>query len=311
MFLNRICKNRIWELWCLRKYSFVKYNPIFEKQSIIAVADDSVPKCGGLVDRLKGIVSLYHYSIVTGRRFYINYTYPFDLSKYLLPNKYNWKISIDKYNIYQCKTLYLIGEVNGERLFKYDGRRSLLVYSNFNLISYLNNHYNTDFLFGELFRTLFKPSEFLKKEIDYIKNRYCSNTYIAVHFRFQQLLGDFKDIDGIVLGLDEQRKMISDCLMILNHIQRKHYDVELLIFSDSFSFIEECKGNGYSVIPGTIGHIDFNRNEDVFLKTFVDFYLISESVHVYSVVLDKMYPSAFPEFASMLNNIPFERVCPF
>ena len=126
------------------------------------------------MDRLKGIISLFHFSIVTDKRFYINCTFPFDLNKYLIPNEYNWEIILDRYPIYQFRTLYLICEMDGERLFSYKGKRSLLIYSNFNLISQLNACYKTDFSFGELFKILFKPSEMVKGKIEYVKN------YIAI-----------------------------------------------------------------------------------------------------------------------------------
>lgn len=311
MFFNRLLKNRIWELWCLRKYSFITLNQVITKQSIIAIADNSVPKCGGLVDRLKGIISLFHFSVVTNKRFYINYTFPFNLNKYLVPNEYNWEIILDRYPIYQFRTLYLIGEMDGERLFSYKGRRSLLIYSNFNLISQLNARYKTDFSFGELFKILFKPSEMVREKVEYVKNAFCLDNYIAIHFRFQQLLGDFRDTNGDVLDMKGKKKMISDCLSMLNQIQSKHQNMQLLIFSDSSKFIEKCGECGYTVIPGTIGHIDFCETDDVFLKTFVDFYLISEARYIYSVILDQMYPSAFPEYASLLNNVPFQRVYSF
>lgn len=51
-----------------------------------------------------------------------------------------------------------------------------------------------------------------------------------------------------------------------------------------------------------------NDQKHVQLKSFLDFFMISESKAVYSVVINEMYKSEFPEYAAKINNIPFKRL---
>lgn len=48
--------------------------------------------CGGLGDRLRGIVSTYFLALVLGRRFMMEITNPCNMTKFLQPNHYNWLI---------------------------------------------------------------------------------------------------------------------------------------------------------------------------------------------------------------------------
>lgn len=56
-----------------------------------------------------------------------------------------------------------------------------------------------------------------------------------------------------------------------------------------------------------IDNIPVMEESDI-IKSFVDFYLISESSYVYSVKFDDMYSSAFPHYAAKINNRPFKRI---
>ncbi|KAK3099795.1 hypothetical protein FSP39_009727 [Pinctada imbricata] len=51
-----------------------------------------VSSCGGLGDRLRGIVNSYVMARITGRTFGIIHKVPCELSKFLKPNKYDWRI---------------------------------------------------------------------------------------------------------------------------------------------------------------------------------------------------------------------------
>ena len=60
------------------------------------------------------------------------------------------------------------------------------------------------------------------------------------------------------------------------------------------------------IIPGKVGHIDYDNGDDVNMKTFLDFFLISKAEKVYLARSGKMYHSAFAKTASLVNNRPFE-----
>jgi len=51
---------------------------------------DSPRGCGGLADRIKGIMSVYALALLTDRQLIINMTFPCRLDKYLIPNEVDW-----------------------------------------------------------------------------------------------------------------------------------------------------------------------------------------------------------------------------
>jgi len=59
-------------------------------------------------------------------------------------------------------------------------------------------------------------------------------------------------------------------------------------------------------IPGKVGHIDYDNDDDVNMKTFLDFLLIADAEAVYLCKSGKMYKSAFAQTAAMVHNKPFE-----
>ncbi|XP_029641189.1 uncharacterized protein LOC115229913 isoform X1 [Octopus sinensis] len=61
--------------------------------------------CGGWGDRQHGIISVYLMALTMGRRFGIIISRPCDISKYLQPNKVNWKI--DSKELHGLKSRYL------------------------------------------------------------------------------------------------------------------------------------------------------------------------------------------------------------
>jgi hypothetical protein len=58
-------------------------------------SEDWFRNCGGLADRLKGIVSGYIWALMTNRTFLINVNRPCDIKNLYLPNIYNWDIDVN------------------------------------------------------------------------------------------------------------------------------------------------------------------------------------------------------------------------
>ena len=202
--------------------------------------------------------------------------------------------------------LYLIGE-NGNRLFRQRLKKIPCVYSNFDLIDEINRIYGLQETHMSLFEGLFSPSKLLDEHVD----RHATILevpFIAVHFRFQQLLGDFIDIRGNTLNSEQQNMLTDKCLLVLQQLRAQHPALEIVVFSDSQSFLEIAQHNNCRVIPGPVGHLDFTRNEDTYIKMFTDLWAIRKAAHVYSVVLDEMYPSDFPRFAALSADKPFTRI---
>lgn len=270
---------------------------------------------GGLCDRLKGIISLYAYCKQNRLNFKINHTYPFPLFEYLLPNEYDWLLEPTQisHNIFETKILNMIGKQTIKQLTKLNTRKQIHIYANTDYIKEINYRYSNHYEWGSLFKELFTLEPKLKNLILKHKNNIKGN-YIAIHLRFQNLLGDdFTELGAPFILLEQQQNiLIEQCtIKIQELISKYNYPITAFIASDSNIFLNTIKGleNTY-IIHEKIIHIDNQTPEksSEITKLFVDFFLISEAAQIYAIGSDLMYPSAFPLYASMLNNVPFQRV---
>ncbi len=270
---------------------------------------------GGLTDRLKGIISIYAYSKCVAIPFRIYFRYPFILENYLEPNKYDWRIS-DKelsYSILESNPIILFSEINGNRLFHLKRCRQHHFYLNRDLLPAINKFYKKNFNFGNLFHELFKPTPLLESAIIGQLND-INGEYIAIVFRFQQLLNDFKEGNFEVLNNDDRNNLINKCLESIDYIANNYPNTKCLITSDSRTFIDLAKKKiNIVTLPGELSHMEFPQgNEDIMtnMKSFLDLIMISKSKKVYSVIIDgfNMYPSEFPKYAALLGEVPFERI---
>ncbi len=268
---------------------------------------------GGLTDRFKGIISTFHYCLYNNINFRIKHIYPFDITEYLVPNKYNWKIChADKisYHLFETKFVNLIGDMSIKRLVNLSKKKQIHCYANRNIIDSLSTFYNTNFDWGTLFKMLFKPSEKLEKMIQKQKSQ-IKGEYICAVFRFQQLLGDFNEYNYTELDNTEKTILIDKCKKSIIKLQDASDCKNILITSDSITFLQNVSEmNSIYTFPAKVVHIDTTEGEthDVYMKSFLDFYMLSEGKKIYSIGTDIMYKTEFPLYASKLNNIPFERI---
>lgn len=268
---------------------------------------------GGLSDRFKGIVSLFHYSLCRNIVFKINYTYPFELSNYLVPNEYNWQLSAsDKltYHGREARFMNLIGNPSIKRLVNLKTKRQIHAYANRDIVSELNQWYKTNYQWGGLFKKLFKPTGELQQLIDSHKTA-IGGSYACAVFRFQQLLGDFTEYEYTELPDSEKEKLITRCREAVCKLQASLENKKILVTSDSARFLQAVSDmeNVYA-FPAKVVHIDNTTGEshDVYMKSFLDFYLLSEGEKIYAIGTSQMYKSEFPLYAAKLNNRPFERI---
>ena len=271
---------------------------------------------GGLADRLKGMVSLYMWCKDNGKSFKIHFTDPFRLEDYLTENVCKWiikdedicydlnKTDVEAFLMYpllevpevQCKIQELQEQWQNEHLNT--AKQQIHVYTNMRC----GNH-----RFCELFNELFKPNARLQKEIDF-HHSHLTGKYISISFRFTTLLGDFTDCTGAPLPEAERIKLIQQSLDVVEKIKVSapaHNMV--LVTADSERFLAEVsKLAGVYVIPGKVGHIDYDHGDDVNMKTFLDFFLISGAQKVYLAKGKGMYNSAFAKTAALVNNREFK-----
>lgn len=272
---------------------------------------------GGLSDRFKGAITVYNWCKNNNKQFRINWISPFDLSRYITPNQYNWIIKKEDV-IYSPDTnvVYVMYNKNIDKLIQ-NGKAFKLINHYFDkrlspngsqTHIYTNAGPNDNILFGRLFNELFKPSELIEKELNKHWAIIKKSDYISVSFRFVQLLGDFKDSSGIILENSKRIKLINQSLNVLDKLYNDN-NCRILVTSDSITFLNEAKKRKYVyVAEGRVGHIDFESSDEVNIKTFVDFYLIANAKKVYLAKSNLMYNSDFARRASMLNNLEFKLI---
>lgn len=266
---------------------------------------------GGLTDRFKGIVSLFAWAKNKNIPFKIQYTMPFSLMDYLIPNQYDWSIQDGDFvmTISSSDIIYSVGEPTVvKRLNKKGKKRQIHFYGNRDLLSSMCI---SPELWGAYYKELFKPAERLNKTLD-VTRGLIGNNYFSVVFRFQNLLGDFPEYDFKPLDSDLQKeKLIKICLSKIDELRALENNKTCLVTSDSSTFLARAQElDGVKIIPGNLLHVGSadNGSYEQYEKSFVDFYMLSESTKIYSVVCGNMYPSEFPLYAAKINNIPFERI---
>lgn len=277
---------------------------------------DATSASGGLVDRLRGIVSIYKTCKELNLEFKILFTEPFKLNEYLQPNKVQWETDAEELN-YNLKTtdICFISTPTRERWladkqeqwFKKEFKKK---YNEFHVISNTSYSYNYDF--ATLFSDLFKPSSHLQSLIN-TQKEIIGNNYISVSCRFRDLLGDFNETCPLNLNLSpsEQEELIRNNVEQLEILHNKFPDKKILVNSDSTRFLNAAKEKEYTyVVPGEIGHIDCKKvnHTGIHDKTFTDFFMIAHAEHIYLLQTGLMFESGFPWAASLIYNRPYTRI---
>lgn len=281
------------------------------KQGVVICFDGHMLH-GGLADRLRGIVSVYSWCRNHDVPFYINYATPMDLNNWFVPNKYDWLIDTSylSYNSVIACPLVMIDWDN------VDDVHDMLSFFHFlhpkkQLHVYCNCNPKKE-EFHLLFNELFKLEDSLVKRLDALQEHlFSGSSYVAMSFRFNQLLGDFKDTIGTPLDAEGQRVLMNKCIAEVARLYKdRHPNSKVLITADSIKFVERiAKEFDFIVtIPGRSVHMDQMKNEtkEAYTKVFIDMLMLSRATKVYLLRTDKMYCGAFGEYAALIGDIPYE-----
>ncbi|SDD87832.1 hypothetical protein [Niabella drilacis] len=268
---------------------------------------------GGFADRMKGIVSCFAFCRQNDIPFRIHYTFPFPLDDFLVPNEYDWTLKNDEFitrNFAQAKYLNLVGSSSIKRLTQLKkGKQQVHCYANRDVLEQLNTYYHTHQVWGDLFRQLFRPAAALQQELNN-KREQLPAGYTGVAFRFQNLLGDFEEYKTVPLVPEEQSELIDRCRSFLVRFQQQ-LQMPLFVTSDSYIFSQSLSGlENIYCFPAQNLHLDHQHIHPsaTYLKSFIDFFLLSESRKVYAAGTKQMYATEFPVYAARLNGRPFERL---
>jgi len=281
---------------------------------------DGKKKSGGLAERLKAAVFAYQASRALSVDYKINYTYPDNLSDYLLPNEYNW-LPEENFISYNHKSsipvivdvsifrhafgypLYLV-KVLHYMCMKFRKYKQIHLYHN--VAPFLGNMAN-DFHF------LFKPSQCLQEAIDIQLNN-IGEKFISISFRFANSLGDFEDVYE-PLSSEEKNALMETCIQRIEDVydKNKHFYEKVFVCSDSNIFWREASKLQFThIIEGETQHLDLPHKINKpfeHMKQFLEFFMMSKSEKIYFVVEKNMYPhSFFPKFAAIIGDKPYVNV---
>jgi hypothetical protein len=289
-----------------RKICFSSNN---DKRRIIICFDGLFPH-GGLVDRLKGIISFYEVAKKLDYDFYIHFEHPFKLSSFLKPNNANWKLENRKiqYNPLNTKIFYLMDvfSANPLELIRKSDAKTLLIYSNVDYMGTIHSQNNIEEnhqIWRNNYYQLFSYTPLLEKELKKLPQE----KRIVFHARFTSLLGDFKDTTNVTLNEINKQKLIDKLIKRINETVVLHPNVSIYVLSDSLFFLNYITENTtYFILDGNPKHLGLkNGNSDLepHLKTFSDFCFMAKSDVIYLLKSGQMYNSGFSKYAAILGNI--------
>jgi hypothetical protein len=291
------------------------------KTTIIYMANDT-RYIGGWTDRLSAMLGLYRIAKDNGFDFKINFTKPFDLLDFIIPNKYDWRIDendvlFSEENISVSMFISSIRDLYPETQFckdRIEFEKKLLDLKG----KYRQIHCYCGTLIPqvhdrwiELFSELFVLTDELKERIDFHKQK-MNSQYVSVVFRFQQLLGDDfgEGSQYPTLAEYERNNLIEMCINNLKIILSSEKNKTVLVCSDSTCFRESVKNiKNIYVIDGQRKHpnLDFIDKETQMLS-FIDFFLIPFGEKTYCFAPKPLYKSGFPRIASIFGNVPFQYI---
>lgn len=285
------------------------------KKTVVLMVRNETTFSGGLSDRFRGITSVYQECKRQGLNFKIHFETP-SLIDYLEPNKYDWyikdkEICYDTKRVFPC-TILTYHSLDDETEPKVQSRiLKHFLKKRYEQIHVYTNMRSGDGEYGKLFRELFRPCKELQEQIDYhVAKLGGEKQYDAMVFRFRQLLGDFKE-GGETLLKSEREEYIQRCMKLVAKEHGSNPDKKMLVTSDSITFLNRLAALPYVyVIPGEVVHIGFTYDaaKKTYMKSFVDYYVLSFAKAVTLVRDKKMYHSGFALRAAMLDGAEYKEV---
>ena len=260
-------------------------------------------KCArvGWGNRVRDILFLFHFSVVTKRVFIINCDVPSPLEKYLEPRNIKWNYKINELEL-SVRRAYTIKLKKFKRPLNQRVFEDLLKYSVEDTPTLSGDRYHFflesdivkyDFLFGLSypqmmgcsFYYLFKKSNMLQERLDEWREKlgFHENIVIGIHFRE----GDFHFHNIRNKRIEKKDIQFSfDCAEQVQMKVEKKYSTKKVIWflaADSETmkkYVKEKYGNKVRHIDGPIEHVAHPSagNEDAgHLSMFLDYFLLQES----------------------------------
>lgn len=256
---------------------------------------------GGLVDRLKNIISAAYIAQKTNAELIIVHQTPLQLNSFL-EVKARYIEEIKKVTVNPFLFKYLRNREFGEEisiekvLNKFKKKRS------FQILLDSSQQIPKQ---PEEWRSVFNSAMGLKYELNQRFREHFSNT--VVHIRFFSLLGDFLDTPLTKINQESQMQLIDGCILRIEEIIKKQNEV--LLVSDSNKFVEIAKNKfpTLKTTPGVAKHFDLNEGED-FTKEIMDFYCLLNAKEVINIAGSPLFSSNFSRFGGLIGKASFKRI---
>ena len=286
-----------------------------QKEVVFVVTADTTFNMG-LADRLRGVTSVYEVCKEMGVSFKLHFKVP-NMIDYLEPNQYNWVIDdkelcYDTQYTYPCTLLTFHANLNSKlQSFAHKTILKHYIKKPYQQIHVHTNMVASEKEYGQLFKELFKPTPLLQEQLDiHLPNLGGEKAYIAMVYRFRQLLGDLKD-GGERLPEEQREGYLARAIKCVEREHDKRPNERILVTSDSKTFISRIKELPYVyTLPGEVVHmgVTTDASKMTYLKSFLDYYMLSYAHTVISVRDKKMYHSGFALRAAMLNDAKYMEV---
>lgn len=268
-------------------------------------------KHGGLCDRMWGLLSTYTLSIKAGKPFRVKWITPFNLTTFLQPNKYDWRMPSDSISE-SSKEVQVFCISNSNDLVVQERQLDRVLKSTAKQIHVYTPAHAEREHFSANFHTLFKPAPILLEAIER-EQKAIGGKYVSVSFRFQDALGDFKDDDSPYIPPEQREKLLEESIKVVEEVKKMNPGIDkVLVTADSKTMIDAVKNLPFVyVIPGEIAHMGFTGTDSeisAHLKTFLDFFMISGAEKVYFARHPILYRSTFAGTAAAIGNRPYEEI---
>lgn len=268
----------------------------------------------GLTDQLRNILSVYSFCKKRDLDFKVNWTFPFPLSDYLIPNLYDWSIppgmvSLDFFTTKFCS--FQAGDTSVTPTTSTGDRHIRKLEQSVRRLKDGSQLLCTEM---PISRSWISPACSMNSSNrpQGWPKRFCSiREGLADHtkctLRFQNRLGDFEEADVVPLSHSEAENLMSRCGDRIEELWRSgsFSTDKILVTSDSNRFLEYVTKRFEFVyaVTGERKHSAFNESgaEDVWRRSFVDLLMLAGSERITLLVTDAMYESGFPYFAALVG----------
>lgn len=317
--INWQLRSSIIEKYLLLRY--YKWRPFQKKAkpSVIIIFNNTI-KHGGLLDRLKGIVTAKIIAEKTGLPFGISAdTSSFNLFKYLLPKDDHILVHKDALcmSVFASKPVVLYNTLafRATDIFKkfQQKNKSYHFYTNLDFSAALNPLLSTEELhqlWKKQFFSLFSFADTITLPAQEILN---ATPACGIHLRFTSILGDFDEAVNKPLPDDQKQLLIDSCVQAVSGVIKEQKFQQFLVLSDSVTFLNYIKqlpestfaGKKIIITPGKIGHVDVHHDEQILEKSLMDFYLLSQCKKIIQVKAKQMYNSQYSRYAAIIGNAEY------